>query len=119
LDKATGRHDGEKMRLVGNHDILVDMNDARLEWNAWFIGNFTEVADGQAVTIGRVDGQRQAGRVKYAGAVKAILPFNAANPGEMRTQAIKHGRPCAWRQTQRAGIDHWWRSQSGVNRHRA
>ena len=102
-NETTGRHHREKVRFVGNNQIIIRMQDACFERDAYFIRYLAKVVDGHSGAIRVIDGQRMSVYVQHALAFEAMQPLFAGNAWKERAQAVDYGQPLALGKLHRAG----------------
>ena len=95
---ATRGHHGQKMRLVRDQEMLVDVQHALEERNRCLVRHLAKVVHAQPglVTALRLD--RLAVRVQHLAAAHTVQPLLARDRGETRAQRIEHGHPISARQ---------------------
>ncbi len=102
---ATDGRDRQEVRLVGDDQIGVDMQQRFRERNHWFVGDFTEVTDLGTHPEWRVERQRNACGVQDASTQETIDPRVMRDTREPVAQAIEHRHPRTGWQLQSAGAE--------------
>ena len=102
LDVGAGRHHRQEMRLVGDQNVFIDMQDGFLEWNRRLSRHLSEIVHAQANPIGVIDAYRLALGVQHPTASHALQPDIPGNRRKVCTQAVEHARPVTGRQVQGA-----------------
>ncbi len=101
-DEATRRRDRQERGLVGDDEVVVDVQDRRLERDDRLVLDLAHVVHAQAFAVRMILRQRRAVGRGHAAAREAVQPGLARDRREVRAQGLEHRRPWPRRQVQRA-----------------
>ena len=97
LQVMTGRGDGQKVRLVGHHQMRVLKNNGFFKRYAGLCGQGAVVINADVALVGALRCHRLAQRVHHQVGSHAAYPFTAGNGWETFDQEIGDGGPGAQR----------------------
>lgn len=105
LNVLAGRHHRQEVRLVGHHQVLVDVQHAFLEGNRRLVGHLAEVLYAQAFPVGMRGTEGPPLAIQHPAAGHARQPGVPVDGRKARAQAVEHRGPVAGGQVEDAGTN--------------
>ena len=104
LDIFARRGHRQKVRLVGDHQVFVDVQHLLLRGDRPLVRHFTEIVDAQTLLVGVGGTDGHALGIQHPVSGHPAQPLGAVDGLEMFAEAVQHGRPVARGQAQGTGL---------------